>query len=335
MNRKLRGSFTPPPEHFARLPAVSGNAVNGVGETQPRRPTPIFWHRPEIEAHGQLQEAIVAHFNSAPRLRKIYWDLAARGPKQLPPVADHSQERTPGDWAAALKAFALEHDAELVGIARLDPLWVYDSYPVPALPWVVIVGRAMEHARIDQAPATPENLEGAAVVAEEYNHTTRAARLLAGWVREQGFEAEPHGGPWAGPINLLPAAVACGLGELGKHGSLINRSVGSSFRIASVLTDMPLVADAADVFGADEFCTRCKVCVDSCPPDAIAEEKQLARGVTKWTVDFDRCIPYFDATYGCGICIAVCPWSAPGRAPVLAERWARRTGKTSAQGEGR
>lgn len=335
MNRKLRGSFTPPPEHIARLPPVSGNTVNGVGETQPRRPTPIFWHRPEIEAHGQLQKAIVAHFNSAPGLRKIYWDLAARGPKRLPPVADHTRERAPGDWAAALKTFALAHDAELVGIARLDPLWVYDSYPVPALPWVVIVGRAMEHARIDQAPATPENLEGAAVVAEEYNHTTRAARLLAGWVREQGFEAEPHGGPWAGPINLLPAAIACGLGELGKHGSLINRNVGSSFRIASVLTDMPLVADAADDFGADAFCTRCKVCVDSCPPDAIYDEKQLARGVTKWTVDFDRCIPYFDATYGCGICIAVCPWSAPGRAPVLAERWARRTGKTSARGKGR
>ncbi|KPK05543.1 MAG: hypothetical protein AMJ64_11395, partial [Betaproteobacteria bacterium SG8_39] len=64
MNRKLRGTFTPPPAHFARLPDVSGNTVNGVGETQPRRPTPIFWHKPEIEAHGALQESIVAHFNA-------------------------------------------------------------------------------------------------------------------------------------------------------------------------------------------------------------------------------------------------------------------------------
>jgi ferredoxin len=324
MNRKLRGTFTPPAAHFARLPEVSGNAVNGVGEDAPRRPTPIFWHKPEIEAHGALQEAIVAHFNAQPGLRKIYWDLAARGPKDLPPVAARAQARAPADWSAALKTFALGHDAELVGIARLDPLWVFEGYPLPELPWLVLVARAMEHARIDQAPATPENLEGAAVVAEEYNNTTRAARLLAAWLREQGYQSEAHGGPWAGPVNLLPAAIACGFGELGKHGSLINRRLGASFRIASVLTDMPLLADAPDTFGADAFCTNCKVCVDSCPPDAIYDDKQRVRGITKWTVDFDRCIPYFDATFGCGICVAVCPWSAPGRAPVLAERWTRR-----------
>jgi len=327
MNRKLRGSYTPPPEHFARLPAVSGNAVNGVGEAAPRRPTPIFWHKPEIEAHGALQESIVAHFNAHPGLRRIYWDVAARGPKQLPPVAAQREARSAEAWSAALKEHALAHDAELVGIARLDANWVYEGYAVPELPWIVLVARAMAHERIDQAPATPDNVEGAAVVAEEYNNTTRAARNLALWLREQGFRAEPHGGPWAGPVNLLPAAIECGMGELGKHGSLINRNFGASFRIASVLTDMPLVADRADVFGADEFCSRCKVCVDSCPPDAIHEEKQMVRGTRKWTVDFDRCIPYFDATYGCGICVAVCPWSAPGRAPVLAERWARRTGK--------
>jgi len=324
MNRKLRGSFTPPPEHYARLPAVSGNAINGVGEAQARRPTPIFWHKPGIETHGALQEAIVAHFNAQPGLRRIYWDLAARGPKELPPVAAQAEQRAPAEWSAALKAYALAHDAERVGIARLDPLWVFEGYPVPELPWLVLVARAMDHARIDQAPASPDNLEGAAVVAEEYNNTTRAARLLAAWLRERGFRAEAHGGPWAGPVNLLPAAIACGLGELGKHGSLINRELGSSFRIASVLTDMPLEADAPDVFGADAFCTRCKVCVESCPPDAIFEDKRLVRGVSKWTVDFDRCIPYFDATFGCGICIAVCPWSAPGRAPVLAARWTER-----------
>jgi epoxyqueuosine reductase QueG len=66
------------------------------------------------------------------------------------------------------------------------------------------------------------------------------------------------------------------------------------------------------------------VCRNACPPDAIGDVKQLVRGVEKWYVDFDKCIPYFDETYGCGICIAVCPWSTPGRAPKLAERWAQR-----------
>jgi epoxyqueuosine reductase QueG len=36
-------------------------------------------------------------------------------------------------------------------------------------------------------------------------------------------------------------------------------------------------------------------------------------------VDFDRCVPYFVKTYGCAICIEVCPWSEPGRGPRLSE----------------
>jgi hypothetical protein len=50
----------------------------------------------------------------------------------------------------------------------------------------------------------------------------------------------------------------------------------------------------------------------------------LVRGAVKWAVDFDRCIACFNETCGCGIWLAVCPWSAPGRAPRLAQRFARR-----------
>jgi NAD-dependent dihydropyrimidine dehydrogenase PreA subunit len=48
--------------------------------------------------------------------------------------------------------------------------------------------------------------------------------------------------------------------------------------------------------------------------------------VEKWYVDFDRCIPYFVKTFGCGICIQVCPWSVPGRGPSLSTKLlAKRT----------
>ena len=123
---------------------------------------------------------------------------------------------------------------------------------------------------------------------------------------------------------MIPAALSAGFGELGKHGSIINRQYGSSFRLSAVSTDMPLLPDQEDRFGADDFCTRCQVCTRACPPDAIFKSKQMVRGVRKWYVDFDKCIPYFGEALGCGICIAVCPWSTPGRAPGLAERFSRR-----------
>ena len=46
----------------------------------------------------------------------------------------------------------------------------------------------------------------------------------------------------------------------------------------------------------------------------------MVRGVRKWYVDFDKCAPYFSATWGCAICLEVCPWSEPGRRPSLSRK---------------
>jgi len=123
---------------------------------------------------------------------------------------------------------------------------------------------------------------------------------------------------------MIPAAIDCGLGELGKHGSLIHRELGSSFRLAAVTTDMPLAVDKPDEFGVDDVCYSCRACENACPPDAIFQEKKMVRGVEKWYVDFDKCIPFFAETYGCGACIAACPWSIPGVADNLLVKMARR-----------
>ena len=128
----------------------------------------------------------------------------------------------------------------------------------------------------------------------------------------------------AGPVLLIPPAIECGFGELGKHGSIINREYGSSFRLASVLTDIPLLPTQEENYGVDDFCSRCQVCSNACPPDAILPEKVMVRGEEKWYVDFDKCIPFFNENAGCAICIAVCPWSIPGRGPRIVEQLQRR-----------
>ena len=319
--------FQPEAEQLALLPDTSGNDINGIDDNRLRRPTPIYWHQPEKIAHGELQQWMIERFVAEPELENVHDRFGGRGAREAAPVAASQECGTPADWTKRIKDFALSNEADLVGIARIDPLWVFEGYELTA-PWIVMLGFSMDHTRLSTAPANPAGLE----VQAQYNRGARAARALTDWIRARGFSSDSHAGPWAGPLTLIPAALAAGFGELGKHGSIINRQYGSSFRLAGVTTDLPLLADTADCFSADDFCIHCRVCTDACPPGAITHEKRTVRGTKKWYVDFDRCIPYFNETLGCGICIAVCPWSYPGNARNLADRMTSRHKRKQQEG---
>ena len=320
--KKSKPRFVPDPEQLARWPKKSGNSINGLGETETRRPTPIMWHDAEILEHGDVQDwfweqgvkepALAA--KRAEREEIIRTDEAAVAAKRVRRTKDENSRR--------LKQLAVDSGADLVGIVRARSEWIFQGYDFE-YEWIVMLGVAMDHERLSTAPEVTSAIE----VVDKYTQGWVVSRSVSDWIRSQGWFAEPRGGPLAGPINLVPAAIACGFGELGKHGSLINRQLGSSFRLAAVFTDLPLIGDGPDEFAADDFCLGCKVCSNACPVEAIDDEKHLVRGVQKWYVDFDKCFKYFAETYGCGICIAVCPWSITGRAPILAERWTRRRAK--------
>lgn len=308
-----------PADVVALMGDVSGNELNGWDEPDVRQPTLVMWANPAKLAHGAVQVRMTEEFVAHPELQGV---LRMNDRHEPATIAVQKTERSPDDWVAALTAFAASpqgHHVELVGVTQPRAEWFFEGRSSD-LPWIVLLAVAMDHDQLATAPEHTSAIE----VHRQYNRGTSAARALADWFRGQGFRADGHGGPGAGPIQMVPAAIEAGLGELGKHGSLINRELGSSFRLAAVLTDAPLRASAPDSFGVDDFCTGCRICTDACPPDAIAPDMRLVRGVTKWAVDFDRCLPYFAQSYGCGICIAVCPWSTPGAAPRLAENMLRK-----------
>ena len=306
----------------------SGNAINGRGEKAVRKPERVFWLAPSNAGpFGRLQDTVVDRHNSVEELYDVYANCD-RGPKTST-VADKKVRRSPEDWTEAVKDFVLEQGGDQVGVASIDPNWVYEGFEAK-LPYVIMIVVAMDHSRSAVLPSTEDHPEWVHEVAVQYNRGARVAALTTQWIKNRGYDAKPHAGPWVGSLNLIPAAIAAGLGELGKHGSLINRDYGSSFRLAAVETEMPLLVDRPERFGADEFCLGCQVCTNACPPQAISTEKEYVRGDLKWYVDFDRCIGYFNETFGCAICIAVCPWSTPGRAPRLAEKWTGRMGRADA-----
>ena len=241
----------------------------------------------------------------------------------LVPIAEPPRRLSAGEHTAELKAFALAHEADLVGVAAMDPLYVVQGYEIED-PWVIVLGFAHDYDKLRQVPSSEANGVGVTDVGEQYARGTRASFALANWIREQGYSARAFPGPAADALLLIPPAVQAGLGELGKHGSLISRQYGSGFRLAGVTTSMPLVASSPDVFGADDFCTRCQICTNECPPDAILPDKQMVRGVERWYVDFDKCIPFFAEQASCGICIAVCPWTRPEVRPTLLLKMAAR-----------
>lgn len=316
-----RDPFQPDPEQMALMPQVSGNAINGLGERNRRRPVPVYWAKdPADIPHGPAQLWFYKR-NDHPALNEGRARRRAEEAVPLAPLADASVQRSAEDWTAAVLAEARRLGAEAVGIAAVDPDWGYEGV---ALPWrfIIVLGIAMDYAVMRKAP----DIEAGVEVVNQYARGMTTSKALAGWLRCQGHDAMTEHGPFVGDLPLIPAAIAAGLGELGKHGSLIHPELGSMFRLAAVLTNIDLIPATPQEFGADGFCTHCRLCETACPPQAILPDKQTVRGEVKWYVDFDRCLPYFNQTAGCAICLSACPFSRPGIGGNLVAKLARKRG---------
>ena len=320
----VRKPYRPKPETLALL-KVPGNAINGVGETTPRRASPFFWHPPDKHPYGELQQAARLGSRRCPGAAAAF--AAAYDHPELIPIAAERADAPAEDWSRDVAAFALAHEADALGITPMEPLYVFEGYTIQE-PWVIVLALAHNYDRLRQVPSDETNGAGVPDIGDQYARGSRASYALANWIRSRGYSAHAYPGPAADALLLIPPAVASGLGELGKHGSLISRHFGSGVRLAGVTTDMPLVATSPDRFGGDEFCRSCQICTRACPPDAIADHKQMVRGVERWYVDFDKCIPYFAESASCGICIAVCPWTRPDVRPKLLATMARRLGQS-------
>ncbi|MBR5438897.1 MAG: epoxyqueuosine reductase [Clostridia bacterium] len=108
------------------------------------------------------------------------------------------------------------------------------------------------------------------------------------------------------------AARLAGLGFIGKSGLFISKEYGSKIRLATVLTNAPLVSENAPL---ESLCKGCNKCVLACPAGAISG-KEYVEGMQR--EDFfsaEKCSHnmknYKDIGRGavCGICIKVCPFN--------------------------
>ena len=108
MPKKTEKSFEPSSEQQALLPEVSGNTLNGVGEKSLRRPTPVYWHKPDTIPHGPAQVWMTEKFNAVPDLRKVYAAPDARGPRKLDAVTDEQTTDLAENWSRIAKQSCLK-----------------------------------------------------------------------------------------------------------------------------------------------------------------------------------------------------------------------------------
>ncbi len=144
----------------------------------------------------------------------------------------------------------------------------------------------------------------------------QAAFILAAHIQRKGYLSVPVAASqivdWQRQeAHLSHKKIGClaGLGWIGRNNLLVNRSLGSHFRLVSVLTNMPLKADRP----SEEGCRDCTSCISACPASAIGQRPE----------DFDhqKCFEKLKEfqklrlvdQYICGICVNACSPKPPGR----------------------
>jgi epoxyqueuosine reductase len=229
----------------------------------------------------------------------------AWSPQRDGPVNDARPEGAdPAHLATLIKEKGINLGAGDIGFAQLTPV-------------MINVGSSFELKNIISI-VVPEDyakvLEGALAVEVEafevYVECARISTQLAAYIRELGYAAiADHNG--TGDIQAVPALCAGGMGELGRHGSVIHPQFGASFRPGFVITDVPVKLDEPSEFGVQTTCETCRLCESNCPPSAIrkAEDFIVTEGIKRWQVDIPKCYEAsrFRDEY-CHICVDVCPY---------------------------
>ena len=238
--------------------------------------------------------------------RSVFMRQAILWPQREPPVnPERTQVGDPAAAAAEFKRMAMALGVDAVGIAAIDPCLPFTQAGEFPHTVAIVYAEAMGYdVMADIGPRSQ------AEVHRVYHHLDDVGVRIANQIAAHGYGARMQ--PNEGDVPLVALAWQAGLGELGKHGSLISPKLGSSFRLGAVTTDMPLAVDGPKDFGIDEVCMSCRMCTRYCPGDAIRPDKKTVNGVTRWHVDTPACEPWFHQLYGCKICLMVCPLNSRG-----------------------
>jgi len=138
----------------------------------------------------------------------------------------------------------------------------------------------------------------------------RSAFLLSTFIQDLGFRALPIPASqiidWEkqrAHLSHKKIGYLAGLGWIGRNNLLVNPDLGARFRLVTVLTDMPLLADLPSQLD----CSECRKCLKFCPAQAIKEEREI---FDHWAC-FEKLKEFRNSGIVgqliCGVCVKACP----------------------------
>jgi epoxyqueuosine reductase QueG len=209
-------------------------------------------------------------------------------------------------------------DLDLLGVSPIDddsPEEIRSSAALllPDARAVIVFGKEIYKELVDliKPSKVVGEAEHAALLKPHYNYLnsrmTKALYDLSGVLRQKGFRTLPLP-PADCPtdqrtlIAIFPykhAAVAAGLGTIGRNGLLITEKFGPRIRLACLLTDAPLEPTPMP---KENFCDDCHACIRSCPAQAL----QPPKNGEIYSINKFACRTYRQTGLTCSMCIKAC-----------------------------
>ncbi|MCG8351739.1 MAG: hypothetical protein MI924_28565 [Chloroflexales bacterium] len=189
---------------------------------------------------------------------------------------------------------------------------IFQAQGLPSA-YAVVYTVEMDQEPIETAPS----LACMHAVMHGYKNLAVSANKMARFMQKHGCAAYP-GTALGGVADYLHLAELAGLGVIGYHGLLSSPDGGARLPINVIyanITNLPTLAAPVKEnthLWVRDCCAMCKRCVRQCPVSAIYAPPPHRGAGGMQTSEHASCRDYFTANYGCGVWLAVCPFSHVG-----------------------
>ncbi len=211
----------------------------------------------------------------------------------------------------SLKKFSKNEGIDLFGAAGIEEIkkdFALSEGVLKRVDKAVALGVGLSEAVLSDIVNVPTRL---------YFHHYRTANAfldqlafkISGYIQKKGYLAVPIPASqildWqrqSAHLSHKKIGYLAGLGWIGRNNLLVNKNLGSQFRLVSILTNMPLKIDRP----VKQSCDDCRLCIEICPCGAIKDNP----------ADFDhlKCFEKLKEfqrqrlaeQYICGVCVNAC-----------------------------